>query len=283
MPWLGDIPRRPCSGAEPTLPLTEGAQRPEEVNLAEVGPVGLAEVELTVRALPQEEASEALFPRRADDEVRVRLTLRVEVLGDVLDIDDLGELLDARASRGVLLEERAHGIRDLAPAAVAHGDVDEHALDVTGPVIGGLEAAGGRRGQEVEGTDGVDAPSMGVREAVHGSLDDAEQRAKLTLRTVEVVGREQPERDDLDPYLVAPRQEVGDVVGAGLVALAGAGAPGTRPPTVPVEHDPDVPRDRGGAELLRRPPYGQGWLLTGRSLATLSGSAQGNLRSRRLA
>src|SRR4029077_12749190 len=107
------MPVRATSGAEAALPLAEGTQRPQEVDLAEVGPVGLAEVELAVRALPEQEPAEPLLPGGADDEVRVGLALGVQVLGDVLDVDHLGELLDARAATGVLLQERAHGIGDL--------------------------------------------------------------------------------------------------------------------------------------------------------------------------
>src|SRR6187431_2742899 len=107
------------SGPETAVPLTEGTQRPEEVDLAEVRPVGLAEVELAVRALPEQETAEPLLPGGADDQVRVGLALGVEVLGDVLDVDHLRELLDARAPGGVLLQERAHGIGDLTTPAVA--------------------------------------------------------------------------------------------------------------------------------------------------------------------
>src|SRR3982751_5715020 len=81
-------PRRVgASGTEATVPLAEGPQRPQEVDLAEVGPVGLAEVELAVRALPQQEAAEPLLARGADHQVRIRLALGVEVLRDVVDVD----------------------------------------------------------------------------------------------------------------------------------------------------------------------------------------------------
>src|SRR4029077_19877915 len=45
------------SAAETTIPGGVGAQRPEEVHLAEGGPVGVAEVELGVGALPEQEAA----------------------------------------------------------------------------------------------------------------------------------------------------------------------------------------------------------------------------------
>src|SRR4249919_445875 len=108
------------SGTEAALALRIRADRPQEVDLAEVGPVGLAEVELALGALPQEEAAEALLPRRPDHQVRIGLALGVEVLGDVVDVDDLGELLETRAALGVLLEQRPDGIGDLAATAVRH-------------------------------------------------------------------------------------------------------------------------------------------------------------------
>src|SRR3982751_5684614 len=95
------------SGAVPALAQPVGPDRPQEVDAAEVRPVGLAEVELAVRALPEQEAAQPLLPRRADDEVGVGLALGVEVLGDVLDVDDVGELLEAGAGGGVLVEQRA--------------------------------------------------------------------------------------------------------------------------------------------------------------------------------
>src|SRR5690349_12978266 len=72
------------SGAEATLPLGVGADGTQEVDAPEVGPVGLAEVELALRALPEQEAAEPLLPRGPDHQVGVALALGVEVLGDVL-------------------------------------------------------------------------------------------------------------------------------------------------------------------------------------------------------
>ena len=71
-------------------------------------------------------------------------------------------------------------------------------------------------------------------------LDDAEQRVELGRRPVEVVGREQPQRDHLDADLLAPLQQRLDVGGAGGVTLRGAGADRPGPAAVAVEHHPDV-------------------------------------------
>src|SRR6187431_778462 len=82
--------------AQPTLALRVVTQGAQKVNVAEVRPVRLAEVELAVGALPQQEPTEALLAGRADHEVRVRLALRVEVLGDVLHGEGVRDLLETR-------------------------------------------------------------------------------------------------------------------------------------------------------------------------------------------
>src|SRR6476620_1564164 len=137
-PWKGRLDptgaRVDGSGAEAALALGVGTDGAQEVDPAEVRPVRLAEVELAVRALPEQEPAEPLLAGGADDQVGVGLALGIEVLGDVLDVEDLGELLDRRTPRGVLLEQGAYGVRDLAPAAVADRDVHDHAVDVAGLV-----------------------------------------------------------------------------------------------------------------------------------------------------
>ena len=40
---------------------------------------------------------------------------------------------------GVLLEQRANGVRDLAPPAVRHGDVDQDPVDIPGRLLSLLQ------------------------------------------------------------------------------------------------------------------------------------------------
>src|SRR6266498_3400627 len=70
------------------------AQRAQEVDLAKLGPHRVAEVELGVDGLPEQESGQALLARGTDDQIRVGLAPRVEVVCDVVDVDDLGQLLD---------------------------------------------------------------------------------------------------------------------------------------------------------------------------------------------
>ena len=79
---------------------------------------------------------------------------------------------------GVLGEQRAHGVRDLAAAAVPDGDVDEHPVDVAGGLLGGLELLGGRGRQQVEGADRVEPPAALVGQRRDRLLDDLQQRRR---------------------------------------------------------------------------------------------------------
>src|ERR1044071_3440459 len=110
-PWmsthLGPGVSRVTSATEPALPVRVRAERPEEVDVPEVRPVRLTEVELRLRALPEQEPPQPLLARRADDEVRVGLALGVEVLGDLLDGDRVGDLVHRGALRRVLVDEGA--------------------------------------------------------------------------------------------------------------------------------------------------------------------------------
>ena len=69
--------------------------------MPEIWPVGLAEVELGVGALPQQEARESLLARGANHEIGIGLAARVQVLGNVIDIDELRELIE-RHGGGVI-------------------------------------------------------------------------------------------------------------------------------------------------------------------------------------
>src|SRR3954451_9106999 len=126
-----------CSGAEAAFTLGVRAHSAEEVDPSKVRPVGLAEVELAVRALPEQKTSEPLLPRGADHQIRVRLALGVQVLRNVVDVEVLGELLDGGASGGVLLEQGPYGVGDLPASAVPDRDVHHDPVDVAG-LVGGL-------------------------------------------------------------------------------------------------------------------------------------------------
>ena len=202
-------------------------------------------------ALPEQEAGQPLLARGADDEIGIWLSLRIEVLGDVLRIDELGEFVERRALARVLLQQRPNRVDHLAPAPVADGNIHDRAIDIAGRSLGLLEQPRGVIGQEVECADGVNAPPCLRREVAHGVLDDADEGLELDGRPSEVIGREQPEGDDFDTCLVAPAEEVDDLRGAGPVAGRGGRTLRLGPAAVAVEDDANMPRTAIWRDLRR--------------------------------
>ena len=80
-----------------------------------------------------------LLAAGADDQVGVGLPAGVEVLGDVLDLERVDQLVQRRPARGVLGQQRADGVGDLPPSAVADGEVDRRPRPVAGVLLGLLE------------------------------------------------------------------------------------------------------------------------------------------------
>ncbi len=216
------------------------AERAQEVDLAEGRPEHVTEVVLGVRRLPQHESGQPLFAAGADDQIGVGLVAGVEVAPDHLGVDGVGELLQRGALVGRVEQQRAHRVGDLLASAVADGDVDEYSVDVLGGVLGLFEGGLHLLRQQITGADVVDAPAAVGGEGADDVLDDAEQRDEFVLRPLEVVGRQQPERDDLHVRLGAPAEKLLDLLGPGPVSVHGGGAGRLRPAAVAVHDDADV-------------------------------------------
>src|SRR5699024_5658483 len=116
--------RGSASMAEATVARAVRTQWTEEVRPAERRPVGLAEIEFRVHALPQHETGQSLLARGADEQVGVGLTARVEMPGDVFDVQPLSQLLDLGSLGRLFVEERPHRVSDLTPTPIPDGDVD---------------------------------------------------------------------------------------------------------------------------------------------------------------
>jgi hypothetical protein len=83
----------------------------------------------------------------------------------------------------------------------------------------------------------------GVGQRLDGALNDLQQRFQLRGGAGQIVRGQQPEGDDFDPRLAAPAEQLEDVVGAPLVAVADVGeSRQAGPAAVAVEDDTDVPR-----------------------------------------
>ena len=108
------------------LPLLELGDGLEEVARAEVGPEDRRHVDLGVGDLPEEVVRDAHLAARADEEVGVGQTGRVETRLD----RGLVDLLGLEASGLHLHREGAHRVRELGPPRVVERDVEDHALAV---------------------------------------------------------------------------------------------------------------------------------------------------------
>jgi hypothetical protein len=80
-----------ASGSAPVLPGGVAAQCSQEVDLTERGPVGVAEVQLGMHGLPEQEVGYALLAAGADDQVGIGMPCCVQVPGDVVGGEGLGE------------------------------------------------------------------------------------------------------------------------------------------------------------------------------------------------
>src|SRR5450756_380091 len=92
-----------------------------------------------------------------------------------------------------------------------------------------LQTLGRLNREKVESPNGIKLPAPRCSKVGHDVLDDRKKRLQLLGRTVEVVGRQQPERDHLDAGFLAPTQKRRDVVSPRLVSLCGVGAVGLGP------------------------------------------------------
>src|SRR6185312_14333636 len=115
----------PLTGVEPGDGFIQG-------RLAEVGPQDVAEIELGVREVPQQEVADAAFAACADEEIRVRDAGERQGRGETR----LIHLLRLEAARGHVAGETARGGDDVPTAAVTHGDIEQHARVAGGERFG---------------------------------------------------------------------------------------------------------------------------------------------------
>src|SRR6266851_1587307 len=124
------------STAEAAAALLEGADRAQEIDLAEGRPQDVGEIELAMGALPQQEAGEADLAASADDQVGIGQSGGIEMLGDRLGCDTLDRLRQGRVVVGHAVEQGANGVGDLLAAAIGDGDVQLEAVISRGSTLG---------------------------------------------------------------------------------------------------------------------------------------------------
>ena len=200
--------RRGAAAAEAALAAGVVGQRRVQVLRAEVRPVAVAEVQLRVGALPEQEVADAKLPGGADQELRVVHLGGVQVPPQIV----VGELGAGRAAccagralspdrRRVLGRQALRRVEQFAPPAVAEGDVERHLRVGGGQRLGLFDAADELIGCPFSTPDEAHArPSLvhvghlriyHLDEQLHQGLD-------LVLGTVPVLGAEGVDRDLLD-------------------------------------------------------------------------------------
>src|SRR3954469_9922729 len=111
-----------------------------------------------MRGLPQQESRQSLLAAGANDEIRVRLPAGVEVLGDVVSVEQGRDLFERGPLLGVLLQQPAHRVSDLAAAAVTDRDVEEKTRLVAGLLLRLLQHPTLRSRKQVGGPDRMTPP-----------------------------------------------------------------------------------------------------------------------------
>src|SRR6218665_2715594 len=112
------------SPTESTIPRRVITQRAQEIDRTQIRSERLDKVKLTVRGLPEHEVTEPLFPRRANHQIRVRLTSGIQVLADQFWRETLEKFLYPAPFRGVRSDDRAHRVDDLGSPAIPDGEID---------------------------------------------------------------------------------------------------------------------------------------------------------------
>src|SRR5262245_2898274 len=248
------------SAAEAALALLVGTDRAQEVDLAEGRPVRVAEVELAVGALPQEEAREPDLTAGADDEVRIREIGRIEVLADRLLGDAVDDGLEVFALLAPFAEHGLNGVDDLLAAPVGDREREDHLAIAGRCLFGGPDGGDRGVGQEVELTNGADAETETLELRMPGErgelrFDGGQDSGYLRRRPSEVARREHPEADGRNADLGAPLADVVEPLGAERVCLPKVGhAPLEGKAAVAVEDDAEMPGNGAVPYLTEQEP-----------------------------
>ena len=157
----------------------------------------------------------------------------------------------------MLGEQGADGVGDLLPSAVADGEVHRGARPVAGVLLRLLEDGDRLRRQDLRRAHRPHLPPASRAGQVDGDvLDDLQQRAELALGPAQVVRGEHEQRDHRDARVVAPAQQVDDLVGTAPVPVGDVlQADGPRPAPVAVHDHADVAGDVGALERAGQAPF----------------------------
>src|SRR5215467_4000366 len=241
--------------AESPLALLKRPDGAEKIDLAKRRPVRVAEVELAEGALPEHEAGKTKFAARANDQIRIRTPVGVEILLDSVRGQRVHDLRRGRAPGKALLEIALHRVHDFLPAAVPDTYIEDHPLVITRRGLGEAQRPQDRRGEQVQPTNRAD-PDAGTHGKAarhpfaHLSFDHLEDRRHIIGIAVEILDGQPPESDHGNPHLEALAEDCLRLRRPPPVSFPEVAQPGF-PAVAPVailDH-PEVLRQRSAPEL----------------------------------
>ena len=204
-------------------------------------------------ALPEHEVADPLLPRCADNQIRVWLTSRVEVLADEFRGQDLGEGVERSAIILVRLHDTSHGVGDLSSPAVPDGKVDvKSGLASTSP-LGRCEPRDEGFWQRFGRANMLDAPIAILREIRREVADDLEQAVEFFWGAAgEIVSGQQVQGGNRDSEVVAPLEKLAILRGPRSMSVRrGVKLAQFRPASVAIDDHGDVLRKGLGS---KKPP-----------------------------
>src|SRR3990172_9687819 len=127
---MGAASSAPASYPESALALLITPNGSKEIDLSENRPVGITEVILAVRALPQKEAAQPDLAAGADDQVGIGQFVRVEVFADLVDGNLIDDPVQWKMPGRLVSQHSGDGVRDLLTPAVSNGHIQEEGVIV---------------------------------------------------------------------------------------------------------------------------------------------------------
>lgn len=178
------------------------------------------------------------------------------MIGDRLHADGVGQGVQAAAAFLVFPDNLSHGVSDIESTTVADGKIHVQARVLFASCSGRVETANQPVGQVLALAHMLNPPIAKTRELISEGFNDVDQGIEFFLvPPVNVVRREQVERDHFDAVLITPAQELVDLVRTSLVTVVGRVERALlRPSTVPVENQADMARVLDVFDLSAEPP-----------------------------
>src|SRR5919108_638203 len=238
--------------SETALARIEGAQRVLEMRHVEIRPQCLAEVQLGVGEIPQQEIADAVIAAGADEQVRVAGVGQRQLARETLLVDGVERHGAARHLRG----DAPRGLHDIPASAVAHRHLQLEARVGAGELFGGRHARLQLDAERVAVADETQPHLVLVQFfdlAVQGFEEQLHEARDLDARPPPVLAREREQRQRADAAARALLDAHSHRAHALLVAGMARQAAGLGPSSVAVHDDGYVIRNTHGSEVPGRP------------------------------